>query len=434
MPISAPPRRPTAIFRAYTAFANLTAPLFYRRVAAKLRAHDVPENRIAERLGHATLPRPSGRLIWFHAASVGESLSVLALIDALRADAPDLQFLITSGTATSAAILARRMPAQCRHQFAPLDSRRALRRFLAHWQPTLAVFVESELWPQMLATTRAAGTPLALLNARLSAGSIRNWRRFPATANYLLSLFSRISAQTPETLTALLNLGADPATTTLGSDLKAAAGALPYDPEQLKTLQSNLQNRPLWVASSTHPGEEEIIVAAHTEALRSIPDLLLILVPRHPERRDDIEKLMSNHSLTYTTRSRSQQPDPSAPIYLADTLGETGLWYALAPLVFLGGSLLPIGGHNPYEPTHAGAAVLYGPHVTNFAPTYAAFAPSGGCRLTPDAATISTAVTTLLQDPAALDAMRQSARAFAAAQSASLSEVTTSLFALLDSV
>lgn len=407
--------------RLYGAAAGLLAPLAYRRARARLGAQGTDPARLRERLGHAGAPRPDGTLLWFHAASVGESLSVLPLIRRMGRDNPGWSFLITSGTATSAEVVGRRLPPRSLHQFAPLDSRRAVSRFLAHWRPDAAVFVESELWPNMLRRSRAAGIPLALVNARISDRSARTWKRFPATARHLMTLFSVIHCQDARTAAHLHDLGL--AHACQGANLKALSGPLPYDAGALEMLRTATGGRPLWLASSTHPGEDEAVLAAHREVLRRHPDALLILVPRHPERADAIEKLIAQAGLSAARRGAGGPPAADVQVYLADTLGETGLWYALCPLTCLCGSFTPVGGHNPYEPAHAGSAVLHGPLYANFAHGYPEFDASGGARQVADATGLAQAVGALLAAPEELEAMRARARAFAAAQTDALDAI-----------
>ncbi len=411
--------------RLYTGLAPLLLPLAYQRVRRKLGSHGTDPARFSERLGHAGLPRPAGDLMWFHAASVGESLSVLRLIAHLGAMHPRLNFLLTTGTATSAEILARRLPPRCQHQFAPLDSPRAMRRFLAHWAPSAAVFVESELWPNMLIQTGRARVPMALLNARISDRSARKWKRMHRSARYLLGHFALIHAQDARTATHLHELGLTHATH--GQNLKSVAGPLPYDCAAHDALGGALAQRPLWVASSTHPGEDEIMLAAHAALLADHPDLLLILVPRHPNRAADIETLIGDHGLSHATRSTGGALEAGTQVYLADTMGETGLFYALSPIVCLGGSFTPVGGHNPYEPAYAGAAVLHGPLVANFEAAYAEFDASGGAVQVADAGTLAAALDALLLSPDRLAAQRAQAGAFAAAQEDGLDDLSQTL-------
>ena len=398
----------------YRAAANVVAPLAYRRVAAKLDAQGISPTRQKERMGRATAARPKGRLIWFHAASVGESLSVLRLIEHLGQALPEASFLLTSGTATSAQIVARRLPPRTQHQFAPLDASRPLRRFHSNWHPDAAVFVESELWPQMLTRTHDRGIPLALINARISDGSARNWKRFPETARYLMNHFRMIHCQDQRTADHLHDLGLTQAEA--GQNLKSLAGPAPYDAAALAALKETIANRPLWLASSTHPGEDEVMLAAHKSVLQDNPDALLILVPRHPERADTIAKQITDAGLTLARRSKTDPLTDKTQVYLADTLGETGLWYALSPLTCLCGSFTPVGGHNPFEPAHAGSAILHGPLYANFAKTYPELDAAGAGIEVDDAKALATELDKLLTRPNRLDALRDNARRFAAAQ------------------
>ncbi len=411
--------------RLYGAAADLIAPLAYRRVARKLAAQGTDPGRLRERRGLPTAARPAGELVWFHAASVGESLSVLRLIARLGRDRPERAFLLTSGTATSARILARRLPARTVHQFAPLDTRPAIRRFLAHWRPDAAVFVESELWPQMLRMTRAAGVPLALVNARISDTSARNWKRLPATARHLMGYFRLIHCQDARTAAHLHDLGLDGAAQ--GVNLKALAGPLPVDCDARDRLRTRLGQRPVWVAASTHPGEEGIMLAAHRALLEDHPDALLILVPRHPERAGDIAGDIARAGLTQARRSTGAPPETATQVYLADTLGETGLWYDLAPLTCLCGSFSDVGGHNPYEPAHAGCAILHGPRYANFAQTYAEMDAAGAARQVTGAEDLAQALRHLFDTPDDRAALAEGARAFASAQEDALDEMTATL-------
>lgn len=418
-------RSPTALVRLYGLAANLAAPLAAKSAIAKLRRQKVDPKRFRERKGSATRPRPKGRLLWFHAASVGESLSVLRLISKLGAMHPDLNFLITSGTATSAEILGKRLPPRTVHQFSPLDSRAYLHRFLNHWQPSAAVFVESELWPQMLRETHARGIPLALLNARISGRSARNWTRAARTSRYLVSLFALIHCQDASTARHLSNLGRTDAK--VGQNLKSLSGPLPYDSREHERMQAVLQGRPVWLASSTHRGEDEIMLRAHRALQTAFPGLLLILVPRHPERAERIEVMIAEHRLRGQRRGHGGRVDGECQVYLADTLGETGLWYALCPLTCLCGSFVPVGGHNPYEPAHAGSAVLHGPLYANFAQSYADMDAAGAAREVSNADALTDALGALLANPEALNTFQTHTRAFVQDQQDALDEIAQDL-------
>lgn len=415
----------TVFYHFYRAVAAISAPLVWYRVSRKLARQGVPADRRRERLGHATRPRPDGRLIWFHAASVGESLSVLALARRMVENDEATSVLITSGTAASAEILEARMPPGCVHQFAPLDRRDALKRFLAHWCPDAAIFVESELWPQMLVMAHAAGVPLALVNARMSAASLKNWNRFDATARYLLGLFTIIRTQDQRTLEGVLNLGADPERVALGPNLKAMSDPLPVNEHDYREVE-DAYSGVVWVAASTHPGEEEKIIDAHVRLSDMVRGARLILVPRHTERAGEISRLVEARGLTWRRRSRDRDPD-AAEVYIADTFGEMGLWYQLAPVVFLGGSFGRAGGHNPYEPAQMNCALLSGRRVANFTDVYEVFTEAGAVRMVKNAKELASAVALLLTDLEEQRAQKSVAMSLARSQLAELDDLAIHL-------
>lgn len=418
--------QPPLLLRAYGRLANLAAPLLFRRIRDRLLAHGVAPARTRERLGHATAPRPAGTLVWFHGASVGETLSALPLIDALRAQPAPPAILVTSGTASSAEIMAKRLPAGALHQFAPLDSAAALRRFHAHWRPDLLVLIESEIWPRMIAT---APCPVVLLNARLSARALSRWHKLGASARWLLSRLALIVTQTPDTAESLRALGVPADRIRAGANLKAAATPPAADPATLAALQTTLGTRPRWLAASTHSGEETLILDAHRTLLQTVPDLCLILAPRHPERADRIAGLIADAGLTSTRRSAGE--GPTAQVYLADTLGEMGLWYRLAPLTFVGGSLTPNGGHNPWEAAPLGTALLTGPHLTNCADDWQMLADARGAYtgLRPDQ--LSHVLQDMLADPQIGRDMADNAAARVADQTDDIARILADLNALL---
>ena len=421
---------PPGFFRFYCLTTAVGFPLARAIVARKLRRAGVAEARIAERSGRASLPRPEGRLIWFHAASVGESLSVLTLIERMGERFPGAAFLITSGTATSAELIAKRMPPRCRHQFAPLDAPGAVKRFLDHWRPDAGIFVESELWPLILTEARGRGVPLALLNARLSPKSVRGWTKYPETARFVLDHFRLMLTQNPTASEHLSMMGADMERVETAGNLKATSAPLPVDAGVLAELEGALAGRPIWVAASTHPGEEAVVLAAHRALKQRHPDLCLLLVPRHPERGAEVAEMIGAAGLNHARRSAGQ-PLAGQDVYLADTLGEMGTWYAAAPFVFLGGSLREIGGHNPFEPAQAGAAVLTGPHVTNFAETFGPLKSLGGALEVKDAGDLERAAGRWLENAGALEQARGAARGFAEAQGAALERIIDRLEAAL---
>ena len=402
------------LYRAWVAASTVMLPIAGRQSMAKLRRAEVEPKRVREKLGHASQPRPEGPLIWFHAASVGESLSVLALIDRMGRALPQAHFLITSGTATSARLVDRRLPPRSRHQFAPLDAPGPLKRFLNHWRPDAALFVESELWPQMLRRTHARGTPMALINARLSQRSIERWQKQPALAGFLFGVFDLILTQNDAMARAMTTINAPADRVAPGINLKSMAGPLPQDDDTIAQARAALGERPVWIASSTHPGEEKAVLEAHRQLLEQVPDLCLILVPRHPERGDEVAGLIASVGLTHGRRTRGDMPREQ--VYLADTLGELGTWYALSDIVFLGGSLHPIGGHNPYEVAQAGAMVLSGTHVANFAETFAEMEAAGAARLVAGTQDLADRVADLLRNDIARASGVAASKTYAAAQ------------------
>lgn len=320
--------------------------------------------RRGERLGYADLPRPPGRLVWLHGASVGEANSALILIDRLLEAAPDAHVLLTTGTVTSAALMAGRLPPRAFHQFAPVDLPDAVERFLNHWRPDAALWLESELWPNQLAALRERNIPAALVNARLSARSFKRWRRLPRTVRAMLSTFSRILAQSDDDAARLTALGA--ADVACVGNLKFSARPPAVDPAAAAALQAILGDRPRWLFASTHAGEEELAAEAHCQLIDDLPDLLTVIVPRHIARGAEIARMLTDRGLKVARRSLNEPLEADCAVYLADTMGELGLLCRLAPVVCMGGSFVPHGGQNPVEPAQSGAATLYGPHMFNF--------------------------------------------------------------------
>ncbi len=342
-----------------------------RRVLEKRRREGKEDpGRLGERMGVAGPPRPEGQLVWFHAASVGEAASLLELFRRLQQARPTLTCLVTTVTVTSAHFVAERLPENCIHQFVPLDIVPWIKRFLAHWRPDVAVWTESELWPAMVCETWDARVPMLLINARISERSYRRWRLFGGVARSLLARFERILAQDDLASEQLQLLGADPARISVEGSLKEGAAPLPYDEGERRRLAGAFARRPVWLAASTHPGEEEIVLAAHARARRALPMLGLVLAPRHPNRGDALAEMLRGRGLSVAQRSKGEEPGVDVDVYLADTLGEMGLWYRIAAVAFVGGSLVDVGGHNPFEPALLGCAILHGPHVRNFIDAY----------------------------------------------------------------
>ncbi|MEM6973686.1 MAG: 3-deoxy-D-manno-octulosonic acid transferase [Pseudomonadota bacterium] len=381
----------------YLAATHALAPLAPMILWRRKRQGREDGARLGERLGHAALPRPQGRLVWLHGASLGETASMAPLIAALRAVADPPELLITAGTVTAAERLRQTLPPGARHQYVPVDTAPAVRHFLSHWRPDLAIWVESEFWPGLMVRTARAGVPMMLINARLSAASARGWARLPAMAARLVGLFDRILTQDEATLERLAALGRPRDAMRHAGNLKAAIPPPACDPAELRTLRDGLAGRPIWLAASTHPGEDAAVIEAHLSLKERLPGLVTILAPRHPERGAAIvADARARTGLPPAQRSRGDGPPADGGIWLADSLGEMGLWYRLAPVSFIAGSIAPLGGHNPFEAAALGTAILHGPRTENFAPAYAALDAAEGGRHVSDATSLAAALGDLL--------------------------------------
>lgn len=385
--------------------------------------------RFKERQGLPSRPRPRGRLIWLHAASVGESVSVLPVIDRLLADDPDLHVLLTTGTVTSARLMEQRLPSRAIHQYVPVDRPADVRRFIEHWHPDLAIWVESELWPNLIRETRRTGAEIVLLNARMSERSYRRWKRLPFVIGPLLKEFTWCMAQSAPDAARLSGLGAR----NVGyfGNLKAVADPLPCDERELERMRAGLEGRPVWLAASTHPGEERQLVEVHRRLRARWPDLVTLLVPRHPERGPELGRELRDLGLNVRRRAGMEPLDRECELYLADTLGELGLFCRLAPVTFIGGSLSDLGGHNPLEPARLGCAVLWGPDMGNFFDASEALLAAGAAERIDDMAGLGTSLEALLSEPERLGERREAARAVAAEGRAVLEHVMNELAPLL---
>lgn len=395
----------------YRGLGRLTLPavrlLLQRRAA---RGKEDP-TRLKERFGRASQARPPGPLVWFHGASIGEALSALPLIARLEQDRPDCQLLVTTGTVTSARLMAARLPARAIHQYVPVDLPFAVEAFLDHWQPDLAFLIESELWPNLVTRAAQRGVELVLINARISEASVRNWRRFPSLAQSMLQHFGLILTQTARDEARFRTLGANRLQTP--GNLKFAAPVLPSDEAELESLRTALSGRTCWLAASTHPGEEEIVARSHCLLSAKVPNLLTVIAPRHPERGARIAAVLRDHGLTVARRSRSDTIGLDTEVYLSDTIGDLGLWYRLVPIAFIGGSLVPHGGHNLLEPAKLGAVLLCGPHTGNFADIAREMSERGALQRVEDGEGLCKAVERLLTDPTSRPPLAQAALDYA---------------------
>jgi 3-deoxy-D-manno-octulosonic-acid transferase len=353
------------ISAAYRTLTELGAPVISYYLRRRLAAGREDAARFGERLGQASKPRPAGFLIWCHAASVGEAASLLALINALRVKCPEASILMTTGTVSSARILEGRLPPGVTHQYMPVDRLPYVRSFLDHWRPDLALWIESELWPNMLQTMRERKISAVLLNGRMSDKSFRQWYRIRGWAKEILGTFDLCLTQTEAERGRFVTLGARPVRCI--GNLKYAAEPLPFDAAALETLRLATPGRDVWLMASTHRGEEDIAADVHKQLKRTRAQLLTIIVPRHAVRGDEIASRLVGSRFNVARRSRNEPITSTTDIYLADTMGELGLFYRFAPLVVMGGSFVAVGGHNPVEPAQLGSALILGPSMFNFA-------------------------------------------------------------------
>jgi 3-deoxy-D-manno-octulosonic-acid transferase len=390
-------RLPLALRFYRVASLAVASPVASRLLAWRLKRGKENPARLGERYGKANLPRPPGPLIWLHGASVGEMLAVIPLIERLRAK--DFAVLVTSGTVTSAALAQQRLPAGVVHQFIPLDAPRFVDRFLDHWRPSLALFVESDFWPNLILGCAERDVPIILVNGRVSERSFSRWRLQPGLITALLRRFDLCLAQSNADADRFGRLGA-PRISSIGN-LKLDVPAPPVDLPTLRKFKAVVDARVVIAAASTHEGEETAVLDAHRQLRANCPSLLTIIAPRHPERGAGIAEAAKAAGFSVALRSRDDIPKPNDEIFVADTLGELGLIYRLAPAVFMGGSLASHGGQNPIEAIRLGAAVVHGPHVWNFAEIYGALDAANGAELVADAAGLMACLRDWLANPSA---------------------------------
>ena len=379
---------------AYRVLGSVFSPFsgIFLRLRARAGKEDL--SRRGERFGYANQPRPDGSLVWFHAASVGEFMAILPLLK--RLEDLGVNILVTTGTVTSAAVAAERLPETIIHQYVPIDIKPMIRRFLAHWKPDLAIFAESEIWPMTILELGAMHVPIILVNARISDRSYQRWKKNARLAEALFEHLAHVIAQSEIDARRYEELGAK--RVTISGNLKVDTDMPAFDEEALAGLSAEIGERPVWIAASTHPGEEEIVADVHENIAKTFPDLLTVLVPRHPQRGDEVHALLTGRGHDVARRSQADHLQKDTSFLLGDTIGEMGLFLALGEVVFVGKSLTASGGQNPLEPAMMGSAILAGPNVQNFRSSYEALLDSGGVRLVRDGAMLEKYVLRLLRD------------------------------------
>ena len=411
----------------YRLVTTLGGPLIQLYLAQRRRGGKEDAQRFGERFGRPGQPRPSGPLVWLHAASVGESLSVLPLVERLRRRG--LGVLLTTGTVTSARMVAGRLPEGAVHQYLPVDRLAYVTAFLDHWQPDLVLWTESDFWPNLLFEARRRGIALVLIQGRISPRSFARWRRLPQLIGRMLAGFDLCLAQSDADAERLRCLGGRDVRC-LGN-LKYTVPPLPVDPQEQERLTAAIGARPTWLAASTHPGEEEIVAEAHCRLAPHFPGLLTLIVPRHSARGPDIARKLAAQGLSVAIRSAGETPRAGTAIHVGDTMGELGLFYRLAGIVLMGKSLTVGGGQNPFEPARLGCAVLFGPRMENFAEMSAHMIACGAAIEVNDLDSLTATLGDLLSDPARLTRMQHAAATWADSEAEVLDSVETALAPLL---
>ena len=424
----------TLLLKSYSTVTRAVAPALplWLHIRAQ-KGREIP-GRLAERYGISEYDRPDGKLVWMHAASVGESQMLMPLLRRIRHEMPGTHILMTTGTVTSAELLARQLPDNTVHQYIPADHPKTVKSFLSHWQPDLAIFAESELWPNIIMQSRDQAIPMVLLNARMSAKSIRRWEKYgKESGRALLACFDLILAADRQTADRLISLTGQDIENT--GNLKDAAPTLIFDPDEARGLKTQIGRRPVWCAASTHKGEEDLIAAAVAEIKKKKPGALLLLAPRHPERVPDIMQVFFRAGLKVHKRSDGCSISDVTDVFIFDIIGKTGLMYATAPVSFIGGSLIKgLSGHNPLEPARLGSAVITGNHTASFADTYMALLAFGGAKRILTPADIAPAVLHLMNNEDARTAQVDAALRYAKSRDAVLDYVWDQLLPLLPEV
>ncbi|MEZ5842320.1 MAG: glycosyltransferase N-terminal domain-containing protein [Hyphomicrobiaceae bacterium] len=426
---AAPPEPLTRAFKLYRVATRLLTPAAPALLAFRARQGKEDPARRRERLGHPSRPRPDGELIWVHAASVGETNAVLPLIARIQAERRGLAILLTTGTTTSAAVAAARLPEGVIHQYVPLDAPAVIRRFLDHWRPSLVVLTESEIWPNTLVEAAERAIPVVIVNARMSQRSYQRWRRNRRSARALFGRLRLVLAQNEPLLRRFRELGARDVRDV--GNLKIDSPPLPVDEARLTALRNAMAGRPVLLAASTHAGEEEIVLEAHRLLSARIAGLITIIAPRHPDRGDDVMALVAHARLACRRRSTGELPCADTEVYVADTIGELGAFYSLAQVALIGGSLIDRGGQNPIEAVRFGTVVLTGPSVGNFADAYGELTRRGGAVVVGTAAELAEVAGTLFGAPDELERRRAAGSAALARLAGSLERTCAALLELM---
>lgn len=361
--------------RTYMVLRPLLQPLMWCVVARRAaRGKDDPA-RAQEKLGRPSQDRPYGPLVWVHAVGLGEVLALRPLLAKMGELRPDVHFLVTSTARSSAQVFSRNLPPRVIHQFLPLDGPTYVTRFLDHWQPDVSIWSEQDLWPGAICDVARRDISLAYINARVSKEGFEKRRKFRSGFAHLMRMFAYVAAQDARSVDFLQRLGATEVQEV--PSLKPAAAPLSVDTKTLATVREAVGERRVWVAASSHAPDEAVALAAHGRVLKGDPDALLIVVPRVPERGTEVCAAVEAAGVRFGQRSAGQELEATHQVYVADTLGELGLWYRVAQIALVGGSFGETQGHNPWEAIALGCPVTSGPNTGNFAADYARLQDAG---------------------------------------------------------
>ena len=413
----------------YGVLTRVAAPAVFAATLVRAAKDPAYRTHLGERFGLGRrLAMPS---IWLHAVSVGEVSAAAALVRALHARHPDVPLVLTTATPTGRAQAATLFGADVEVRFLPYDTAGSVRRFLARIRPLAAIIMETELWPNLLHECGRRGVPVVFASARLAARSVPRYRRFG-------TLFSAglrnawVAAQSSADADRFIALGADPARTRVVGNLKFDMRLGEAVAENGRELRRRyLGARPVWTAGSTHEGEEEMVLGAHAALERAVRGALLVLVPRHPQRFEGVAALLERRGLVFDRRGRSETVRPEAQVLLLDTMGELTAFYAASDVAFVGGSLVPVGGHNLLEPAALGVPVITGPHTQNGPEIARLLIEAGGALEVADSTALADAAGRLLADPALRERMGESARSFVEAHRGSLARLLALIEPLL---
>ncbi|WP_377292958.1 lipid IV(A) 3-deoxy-D-manno-octulosonic acid transferase [Rhizobium sp. SG2393] len=408
-----------AMLSTYRLAGQVFAPVIWSYMALRTARGKEDPRRRRERYGYPSAPRPEGPLVWFHAASVGETASVVPLIREVRKRG--ISVILTTGTRTSAKVVAERLADTVIHQYVPVDMKPAVSRFLDYWQPDLAIIAESEIWPMTIMELGARHIPQVLVNGRMSDRTFNRWKKRPAIADAIFENLALVIAQSALDAERFTALGVLPVM--VSGNLKVDTDAPPHDPATLATYRQQIGDRKTWAAISTFEGEEAAAGTVH-RALKERLGLLTVIVPRHPERADAVEAELVAQGLKVARRTRGDQITPDVDVFLGDTIGEMGLYLRLTEVAFVGRSLFAEGGQNPLEPAMLGCAILSGGNVQNFRDAYQALTSAGSAKIVRDVEMLAKGIHYLLVNDAVrhgmIDAGMQSVHDMRGALSATL--------------